>query len=306
MKTAFICSGQGSQYVGMLKDIYEKYPQAAEKIQKANDILGFDISAIMFEGPQDELKLTKYTQPALFIHSAIIFDLIKEKINFDGVAGHSVGEYAALYAAGALSFEDALKLVAYRGKLMYEAGNELPGTMFAIIGMDDEKVSEICEALNKPSEGKIIAAANFNSPGQTVVSGSRDYLREITGEFKLSGAKMVKELVVSGAFHSPLMEPAKLELEKAINETKFNDTKVPIYSNVTAKALTKSEEIKEALIKQLTYPVKWTQSMKEMSNDGFDNFIELGPSNVLQGLVKRILSNVEISGFDKAEDIEKI
>ncbi len=306
MKTAFICSGQGSQYVGMLQDIYEQYPEAAEKINKANEILGYKISDIMFAGPIDELKKTKYTQPALFIHSAIVFDLIKDKIQFDGVAGHSVGEYAALYAAGALTFEDALKLVSYRGELMYSAGNDLPGTMFAIIGMDDDKVSEICDKLNNPSEGKIIAAANFNSPGQTVVSGSRDYLREITGEFKTAGAKMVKELVVSGAFHSPLMEPAKVELEKAISETNFSDTKVPIYSNVTAKPLTKSSDIKEALIKQLTFPVRWTQSMNEMKTDGFTKFVELGPGTVLQGLVKRILSDVEISGIDKVEDISKI
>ncbi len=305
MKTVLLFSGQGSQYVGMLKDIYEKYPNAAEQINKSDEILGFSLSNICFEGPIDILKETRYTQPAIFMHSAVAFDLIRHNLEFSAVAGHSVGEYAALYSAGVLSFEDALKLVAYRGKLMFEAGTELPGTMFAVINLDDDKVDAVCNELNKNEDGNVVVAANFNSPGQVVVSGSAQFLRDNVSAFKNAGARMVKELVVSGAFHSPLMEPAKLELEKAINETNFNNAKVPVYSNVYAKPLTEAMEIKEALIAQLTSPVRWTQSLNNMKNDGFDKFIEIGPGNVLQGLTKRTIENVEIFGIDKAEEIEK-
>ena len=305
MKTALLFSGQGSQYVGMLKDIYEKYPNAAEQINKSDEILGFSLSKICFEGPIDILKETRYTQPAIFMHSAVAFDLVKHNIEFSATAGHSVGEYAALYAAGVLSFEDALKLVAYRGKLMFEAGTQLPGTMFAVINLDDDKVDAVCNELNKNEDGKVVVAANFNSPGQVVVSGSAQFLRDNVSAFKNAGARMVKELVVSGAFHSPLMEPAKLELEKAINETNFNNAKVPVYSNVYAMPLTEASAIKEALISQLTSPVKWTQSLNNMKIDGFEKYIEIGPGNVLQGLTKRTIENVEIFGIDKAEEIEK-
>ncbi|MFY8161785.1 MAG: ACP S-malonyltransferase, partial [Candidatus Kapaibacteriota bacterium] len=243
----------------------------------------------------------------LFLHSAVLFDLLKNKITFTGVAGHSVGEYAALYSSGVLTFEDALRLVSARGNLMFEIGQEFPGTMFAIVGMDDEKLNETVNRLNQNDEKleKIVVAANFNSPGQIVISGSRDYLREIVGEFKSNGAKIVKELVVSGAFHSPLMQPVKIELDKLIESTQFNDANVSIYMNVSAKATTKSNEIRELLKEQVISSVYWTQILQNMKNDGISEFTELGPNSVLQGLVKRTLTEVIINGADKIADLEK-
>lgn len=305
MNTALLFAGQGSQYVGMMKDINEKYPKAKELIDSADSILGYSLSEICFEGPIDTLKETRYTQPALFLHEAVITKLLDGKIEFNAVAGHSVGEYSALYAAGVLSFEDALKLVSLRGELMFKAGEHEPGTMFAIIGMDDEKAETVCKELTDKGHGNAVVAANYNSPGQLVVSGSAQYLRDNTKAFKEAGARMVKELVVSGAFHSPLMLPAKEKLEKAILEIQFNDAKAPIYSNVYAKPLEKAQELKDALILQLTSPVKWTQSMMKMQDNGIEKFIEIGPGKVLQGLVKRTLRNAEFLGIDKAEDIEK-
>lgn len=306
MKTALLFSGQGSQYVGMLKDIYTSDPKAKDMIDKADDILGFKLSVICFEGPIEILKETRFTQPALFLHSAVAFALTKEKLDFSAVAGHSVGEYAALFASGVLSFEDALKLVALRGKLMFSAGENEPGTMFAIINMDDEKVVEICNQLTNKGNGSKVVAANFNSPGQVVVSGSRDYLRNNINAFKEAGARMVKELVVSGAFHSPLMKAAQTELETAINDIRFNEANIPVYTNVDAKPVIEGTELKSSLIKQLTSPVLWTQTMNEMKANGITNFIEVGAGNVLQGLVKRSLNDVSFSGIDKLEDIEKI
>ena len=305
MKKALLFAGQGSQYVGMMKDIADKYPEGQKLIKKADSILGYKLSEICFDGPVEKLKETRYTQPALFLHGAVVNNILGSKLGFDAVAGHSVGEYAALYAAGALSFEDALKLVSLRGELMFKAGEHEPGTMFAVIGMDDAKAEEVCGALTEKGNGNVVVAANYNSPGQLVVSGSADYLRENVGAFKEAGAKIVKELVVSGAFHSPLMMPAKEELEKAINQTRFNDARVSIYSNVYAKPLQNARELKDALILQLTSPVRWTQSLINMKENGIDNFIEVGPGKVLQGLVKRTLINSEFSGIDKAEDIEK-
>lgn len=304
MKTALLAVGQGSQYVGMLADIYEKYPLAQELVKRADEALGYSISRICFEGPVETLKETRYTQPALFLHSAIITELVKDKINFDAVAGHSVGEYAALYAAGVLDFETAIKLVSLRGHLMFNAGEFEPGTMFAVIGGDEAKIEELCQKLTDEGEGSVIVPANYNSPGQLVISGSAEYLRSKAAEFKTVGAKMVKELVVSGAFHSPLMLPAKEELEKAIRNADFKDAKVPVYSNVFAKPLTDANEIKEALILQLTAPVKWTQSMIEMRNDGIMKYIEVGPGKVLQGLVKRIVADAEIAGIDTATELD--
>lgn len=304
MSTALLCVGQGSQYVGMIKDLAEKFPMAEELIKKADEILDYPLSEICFEGPIDRLKQTRYTQPALFVHSAIAFELAKNKLKFDAVAGHSVGEYAALYAAGVLSFEDALRLVSLRGQLMFTAGEEVPGTMFAVINLDDDKVIEVCNKLSDNNDGNVVVAANFNSPGQIVVSGSAQYLRDNINAFKEAGARMVKELVVSGAFHSPLMKPAQNELEKAINSIEFNNAIVPVYANVTAKPLTNSDEIRNALVAQLTAPVLWTQTLNNMKADGFDKFIELGPGQVLQGLVKRTISDAEAFGLDKAEEIE--
>jgi len=253
----------------------------------------------------DVLKQTRFTQPAIFLHSAVLYELLKDKLEFDAVAGHSVGEYAALYIAGVIEFEDALRLVSLRGQLMYSAGEELPGTMFAVLNLDDDKVVEVCNKLNQNDEGAVVVAANFNSPGQVVVSGSRDFLRNNINAFKEAGAKLVKELVVSGAFHSPLMKPAQLELEKAINTIEFKNSKVPVYSNVYAKPLTNADEIKNALIAQLTAPVLWTQSLRQMFSDGITRFVELGPGQVLQGLVKRTLENIEILGYDKFDDLQK-
>lgn len=303
MKTALLFSGQGSQYVEMMKDLANEFDLAQSMLNQADSILNYPLSNICFNGPIEKLKETRYTQPAIFLHSAIVFELLKDKIEFDAVAGHSVGEYAALYSAGVLNFENALKLVSFRGELMFRAGETLPGTMFAVINLDDEKVIDVCNLLTKEDENLYVVAANFNSPGQIVVSGSADYLRKNAYKFKEAGARLVKELVVSGAFHSPLMEPAKKELERAINEIEFNNAKVPVYANINAKPLTDSEEIKKALISQLTSPVLWTQTLKNMFDAGFGKFIEFGPGNVLQGLVKRTLTNVEIQGYDKAGQI---
>lgn len=305
MKTALVFSGQGSQYVGMLNDYYEKYEMAKNLIDKANDILGYDLKSIMFNGPLDVLKETRYTQPAIYLHSSVILELLKNKLIYDYTAGHSVGEYAALFASDVISFEDGLKLVAKRGELMFEAGLEKPGTMFAIINLDDEKIEQICNELTEKGNGQIVVAANYNSPGQVVVSGSKDYLRENIEAFKVAGARMVKELVVSGAFHSPLLDSAKEKLTEEINNVKFNDATYPVISNVYAEPLVKANDIKNALILQLTSPVKWTQSVNKLKELNVSKFIEIGPGNVLQGLIKRTITDIEIDGIDKVEEIEK-
>ena len=306
MKTALLFSGQGSQYVGMMKDIADKYPSASEFIKKAEDVLGFSLSSICFEGPLEKLKETRYTQPGLFLHSSLLFHMLKDKLVFDSVAGHSVGEYAALYSAGVLNFEDALNLVALRGELMFQAGEYEPGTMFAVIGLEDDKVKEVARTLTGKGNGKVVVAANFNSPGQVVVSGSADYLRQNIGAFKQAGARLVTELIVSGAFHSPLMKPAKDKLKQAIDSVNFNDSKLPVYTNVYAKPELSSDKLKDALIRQLTSPVLWTQTLQEMYNNGIVRYLELGPGKVLQGLAKRTLKNIEIGGYDKVEDIAKL
>lgn len=304
MKTALLAPGQGSQYVGMIKDLYEEFPAVRKIVDQADEILGYKLSEICFNGPIDELKKTIYTQPALFLHSASIFELIKDTVEFHSTAGHSVGEYAALYFAGVISFEDALRLVKLRGELMFRAGEFAPGTMFAVIGADDKAVEEVCERLTREGNGNVVVAANYNCPGQLVVSGSAEYLRANVNAFKEVGAKIVKELVVSGAFHSPLMEPAREELEKAIANTNFSNAKVPVYVNVSGNPETDAEILKESLIKQLTSPVRWTQSVLRMYQDGIRRFIEVGAGNVLQGLVKRTVTDCEIIGLDKAEDIK--
>ncbi|MGA2297307.1 MAG: ACP S-malonyltransferase [FCB group bacterium] len=305
MKSALLFSGQGSQYVGMLNDIYSEYPLAKTQIESADEILGYKLSNICFDGPSETLKETRYTQPALFLHEAVIIDLLRNKLQYDAVAGHSVAEYSALYAANVISFNDALKLVSLRGELMFRAGESEPGTMFAIINLDDDKVETVCRQLTENGNGNVVVPANYNSPGQIVVSGSAQFLRDNIFAFKEAGTKIVKELVVSGAFHSPLMQPAKQELEKAINSINFNNAECPVYSNVYAKPLTKAEEIKEALILQLTSPVLWTQTMLNMKKAGIDKYIEIGPGNVLQGLVKRTLTDIEFFGIDKSQDITK-
>jgi [acyl-carrier-protein] S-malonyltransferase len=306
MKNAVVFPGQGSQYVGMGLDLFTNSEFAKKKFIEADEILGYSLSRICFEGPLETLKETRYTQPALFVHSTILYDLVKEKITFEATAGHSVGEYSALYAAGVISFADALKIVSLRANLMFNSGIKKPGTMFAVIGLDDEKVKQICEEATAESATEVIVPANYNSPGQLVVSGSKSLLQNTAIKFKEAGAKMVKELVVSGAFHSPLLEDAAQELSTAINSSNFADAKFPVFLNTTSSPETDKIVIKDALIKQLTSPVLWSQIMQNMKNVGFDSFYEIGAGNVLQGLIKRTLSDVKIYGIDKFENLLNI
>ena len=303
MKTAILFPGQGSQYVGMGNDYFINNNIAKEKYEYADKILGYSISDICFNGPIEKLTETRYTQPALFLHSAIVFDLIKDKIQTSAVAGHSVGEYAAYYASGVFSFEDGLRLVAKRGELMFHSGEVEPGTMFAVIGLDEDKIKQVCDEISSTENG-VVVPANYNSPGQIVVSGTRDLLKANVNKFKEAGAKIVKELVVSGAFHSPLMQTSSEELAKFIDSIRFNDANYPVYVNISAKPVQDGNELKKCLIKQLTSPVFWMQSLRNMQNDGIDSFIEIGAGNVLQGLVKRTLDNVNISGVDNYENLK--
>jgi [acyl-carrier-protein] S-malonyltransferase len=302
MATALVFSGQGSQYVGMMRDLAAAFPEARAKIAEADAIMGMSLGALCFDGPAERLKETRYTQPALFVHEAILATLLREKIPFHAVAGHSLGEYSALFAAGAVDFETGLRLVKLRGELMFRAGETHPGTMAAVLGMNDEAVRELCAALTEEGNmEKTIVAANFNSPGQVVISGSADYLRAKMPNFKAAGAKMVKELPVSGAFHSPLLQSAQDELEKAIYQATIRDAAVDVYANALAKPLRAAADIRAALVRQLTAPVLWTQSILAMQEAGIDIFYELGPGNVLQGLIKRTVSGeVVIGGFDTA------
>ncbi len=307
MTKAFIFPGQGSQAVGMLADWVEHRSAIPKKLDEAGELIGINIKKIMFEGPKELLRETRYTQAALYLHSAIVSDYVKELGHFPmAVAGHSVGEYAALYSAGVIDFWSGLELVALRGKLMFDAGETVPGTMFAVIGLDDDKVDNLCNELNDSESGKIIVAANYNCHGQVVISGSRDYLREISPRFKESGARMVKELQVSGAFHSPLMAVAKEKLAKKINSTKFSNTNIPVFTNVGATPETNPEKLKELLIAQLTLPVPWTSVMGNMYGFGVREFAEIGSGKVLSGLVKRSVSGVEIINVDKYEDLENL
>lgn len=297
--TAYIFPGQGSQYVGMGKDLCEQFPEAKKYFDDADSVLGFALSKICFEGPEEELKQTKNTQPAIFLHSVALWNLLK-RTDASMVAGHSLGEYSALVAAGAISFPDAIKLVRLRGELMQKAGEENPGTMAAIVGLDATVVGEVtCKAY----EVGIVQAANFNSPGQIVISGSVIGVRKAMELAKERGAKLAKELVVSGAFHSPLMQSAKDSLKAALDAVTINDAKIPVYANVTAKPVQKANEIRNLLFEQVTSPVRWEETINNMSADGATKFIEIGPGKVLQGLVKRTVSNAEISGIDKATEV---
>jgi [acyl-carrier-protein] S-malonyltransferase len=302
MKIAFVFPGQASQYVGMGKDLYENSEIAREIFDKAEEILGFELKKICFEGPEDELKQTRITQPAIFVHSYVVAKLLDGKLKADMTAGHSLGEYSALVYAGVLSFEDALKIVKLRGELMQKAGEENPGTMAAIIGLDDKIVYEICSKVN---DG-IVQPANFNAPGQVVISGDIPSVRKAMELAQNAGAKMVKELVVSGAFHSPLMESAKERLKEALGEVEFKKPSVPVYFNVTAKPTFDVDEIRNLLYHQITSPVLWSQIITNMFSDGASKFYEIGPGKVLQGLIKRIIPNAEISGFDKFKEIQNL
>ena len=287
MKKAYVFPGQGSQFPGMAKALYEGNAKGKELLEKANDILGFRITDIMFEGTPDDLKATRVTQPAIFLHSVVLAKCY-EGFRPDMVAGHSLGEFSALAAAEAISFEDALRLVYIRATQMQLCCEKVPGTMAAIVGLPDEKVEEICASC----EGLVIPA-NYNCGGQVVISGEKTAVEQACEKAKAEGAKRALPLAVSGAFHSPLMEPARVELGKAIEETKIVAPICPIYQNVTAQAVTDPETIKKNLLAQLTSPVRWTQSVRNMLADGADYFMEIGPGTVLQGLVKRISAGTE-------------
>ena len=280
---AYVFPGQGAQFTGMGKDLYEASEEAKTLFEKANDILGFRITDIMFEGEAEELKQTKVTQPAIFLHSTILAKLLGDRFQPKMVAGHSLGEISALTAAGVLDFEDGLKLVSKRALAMQAACEAEPSTMAAILGLENEVVESICEKV----EG-IVVAANYNCPGQLVISGAVDAINDACELLKEAGARRALVLPVGGAFHSPLMEPARAELAKAIEATTFNTPICPIYQNVTASAVTDPNEIKENLVAQLTAPVRWTQTMHQMIADGVSEFTEVGPGKVLQGLVKKV------------------
>ena len=284
---AYVFPGQGAQFTGMGKELYENNPQARELMEKANEVLGFRITDIMFEGSEEDLKQTKVTQPAVFLHS-VVLALTDPDFAPDMTAGHSLGEFSAMVAAGALSFESALKLVSARAQAMQKACEMEPSTMAAVLALPDEKVEEICSEV--PG---CVAAANYNCPGQVVISGSVAAMDAACEKMLAAGAKRAMKLKVGGAFHSPLMEPARVELAEAIENTEFMQPRCPIYQNVDAKPHTDPAEIKANLIKQLTSPVRWTQSVKQMIADGATEFVELGPGKVLQGLIRKIDRNVE-------------
>ncbi|MCH7396804.1 ACP S-malonyltransferase [Belliella sp. DSM 107340] len=292
MKKAYIFPGQGAQFSGMGKDLYENNDLAKELFEKANEVLGFRITDIMFEGSDEELKQTKVTQPAIFLHSVVLAKTSGD-FNPDMVAGHSLGEFSALVANGTLAFEDGLKLVYQRALAMQEACEINPSGMAAILGLDDNVVEEICKEI----QGEIVVAANYNCPGQLVISGSNKGIEIACEKMKEAGAKRALPLPVGGAFHSPLMEPAREKLQAAIENTVFNNPSCPVYQNVSTTGISDVSEIKNNLIAQLTAPVKWTQSVQQMVEDGATSFIECGPGKVLQGLVKKIHREADVSSI---------
>lgn len=290
---AYIFPGQGAQFTGMGKDLYEKHPEARELFERANKILDFDITKTMFEGSPEDLKQTRVTQPAIFLHSAIMSKVLGSSFQPDMVAGHSLGEISALVANKTLEFDDALVLVYKRALAMQHACELEPSTMAAVLGLEDHIVESVCA-----DAGGTVVAANYNCPGQLVISGSVDAVEKACEMLRERGAKRAMILPVGGAFHSPLMEPARKKLASAIEATRFNNPICPVYQNVTTFAVTDPEAIKENLVFQLTAPVKWTQSVQNMINDGATHFIEVGPGKVLQGLVKKIDRNAEVSSAE--------
>jgi [acyl-carrier-protein] S-malonyltransferase len=296
---AWMFPGQGSQYVGMGKDVYDKSPEARELFRQADEIVGQPLSSICFEGPEDELKQTRNTQPAIFLHSIVLTKLYRGP-RAAMAAGHSLGEYSALVYAGALRFEDGIRLVRLRGELMQQAGVERPGTMAAVIGLEPEAVDQACS--DARSAG-IVQPANFNSPGQVVISGSVEGVRAAMNLAKERGAKLVKELPVSGAFHSPLMESAQEGLKEALEQTEIRDAEIPVFANVTAEPVQEATTIRTLLHQQLTRPVRWEESVRNMVAAGATSFVEVGPGKVLQGLVKRIDPNARVSGIERYTDV---
>ncbi len=292
---AFVFPGQGAQFVGMGKDLYDGNEQAKAMFEKANEILGYRITDIMFEGTDEELKQTKVTQPAVFLHSVIKAICLGDEFKPAMTAGHSLGEFSALVAAGALSFEDGLRLVYARAMAMQKACEAAPSTMAAIIGLPDDQVEEICASINK--EGNIVIPANYNNPGQLVISGNIDAVNEACEKLKEAGAKRALPLKVGGAFHSPLMQPAKDELQAAIEKTEIHAPICPVYQNVDGKPHTDPAEIKQNLIAQLTSPVRWTQCVQNMIADGADDFTECGPGKALQGMIAKINREVNVHGI---------
>ena len=295
-KYAFLFPGQGAQFVGMGKDMYENSELAKELFEKANEVLGFRITDLMFEGTDEDLRQTKVTQPAIFLHSVILTKAYADKFTPSMVAGHSLGEFSALVAAGALDFEDGLKLVYKRALAMQKACEAVPSTMAAVIGLADEKVEEICASIDG-----VVVPANYNCPGQLVISGSHEAIDAACEKLSEAGARRALKLPVGGAFHSPLMDPAKEELAAAIEQTTFKTPICPVYQNVSTKAETDPEVIKKNLVAQLTAPVKWTQSVQNMVADGMEQLVECGPGAVLQGLMKKINKEVPTTSIEKLE-----
>ena len=299
MKKVFLFPGQGSQFVGMAKDLFDEFQFAKDRFRQAENILGYNLAEIAFEGPDDILKQTQFTQPSIFVHSIIINDFLSSKgISPSAVAGHSLGEFSALVSAQALSFDDALSIVKVRANEMAKAGNLHPGSMAAILGADENQLETIC------NQSGIVVPANLNAPGQVVISGEIDAVTNAISTAKEIGIRRALPLNVSGAFHSPLMTSARVPLLEALDSVNFNDAKIPVYQNVNAEPVTKADELKSNILKQLESPVRWSEIISNMSRDGFTSFLEVGPGKVLQGLNKRILAEHESSSIGTKDQLE--